>query len=723
MEEIELRFIVPNSELFANLRRLTTLGPLSLRALGKTRIVDHYLDTYDQTLQQRGWTCRLRHQDDRWLVTLKAPSSSQDACITRTELEIALEEKSRAPVDWPSGELREKVIGLVGEAPLVKLVTLRQARWRALVIEGGRQIAELSLDRVDYHYTGVRQRTYLLECELLPQGVQSDLDYIATFLVHHFCLFPDTRSKMLRALEMTQKGNSPDYDPSVRYQPRTMEELLERHDIDPDHAVAVADTAERLYIALQPLHHLDNSLLPSLRVAAMLHDIGRNLGKTRHQRRGYAQMLLQPIKDMPDSTRLAVAASAYLHCGGISAKRLAKAIPDLLPPANRESVLGIAALVRMATGLSPRSYSGAVVVDVDTDGHKVVVNLTGTQSHKLRRRIKRKSDLWQRIDGKKLKWHFLKEPLAQASDNTIGDEYGITTQDSIQIAGAKILAVQLTMMINSAKAVRLAQDPEAVHDLRVASRRMRSAFRLFGPQLVGSRVGLCRQGLRACAMQLGDVRNYEVQLELTEDYKNSVPSDLALLIDPLVSLWTEKHQLARRSLVGYVEGNEFANLISQLQELVQSQDKIPVPKKHRHSVCEMANEYLRSAASKVLEYDKVLTRSSLEELHVLRIECKRLRYCLEFFSSLLAGDSTIVLARLVDVQTLLGTLHDWYVSLADLNSICTLEQSAAERQGISNYRAYCYTCMNQSYIRFLSSWRGYANPRIQHTLQCLMNGK
>ena len=721
MEEIELRYIVPSAALFAKLKRQTTLGPLTLQALGQTRINDHYLDTCGQALQRQGWACRLRQEDGRWLVTLKAPSVSQGACITRTELEIALTKPCRNPAGWPASELRDKVITSIGGAPLVNLVTLRQMRWRAFVIEDTRHIAELALDRVDFCHAGVSQRTYILECELLPQGVQSDLDFIATILVHHFCLLPDTHSKMLRALELTAKGHSPDYDPSVRYQPRTLDELLQRHDIDPDHATAVAATAERLFIELQPVHHLDNTLLSSVKMAAMLHDTGRSLGKTHHQRLGYAQLLLQPLADMSDDVRLAVAASAYMHRGKINARRLTRAIPDSLPPTSREQVLGITALVRLATELTPRGSMGARIVKVDINSQSVVIELAGVQSRKLRRRIKKKSDLWQHICGRRLDWRYqTKEPLILAPNSNAGDDLGILPQDSIQIAGAKIISGQLTRMIVSAKAVRLAQDPESVHDLRVACRRLRSAFRLMGPQLVSSSVVPCQEGLRACAQQLGAVRNYEVQLELAMAYKSSAPSDQALLIEPLVSSWAAGHNQARQSLIAYIEGEEFARLISQLQELVQSQSHIPAPKKQRHLVCKMAPQYLRSAASRVLAYDKVLTQASLEKLHLLRIECKRLRYNLEFFTDLLAGDSTLVLARLIDAQTQLGTLNDWYVSLAALDSDLIQAQSSSERQGISSYRAYCYANMNQAYMSFLTSWRAYANPRIQHALQCLL---
>jgi CHAD domain-containing protein len=722
MEEIELHYLIPHAATYAMLRRLAALGPLTLQARGQVQIYDRYLDTWDRALLRQGWGCRLRREDGRWLVTLKAVSRCQDVRASRTELEIALSHPSIVPADWPAGELRDKVSALSGGTHLSKLVTVRQVRRRALVVEDSRQIAELDLDRVDLRHGDITQRAYILEIELFPQGVPADLDLITFLLVHHFSLLPDARSKLQRALELAALGHSPEYDPSVRYPAKTLDELLQRYDIDPDHAAAVTQAAEHFFRLLQPVHHLDDSLLPILKAAAMLHDTGRSVSKKQHQIQGYQQLLLQPLADLPDTTRIIVAVTAFLHRGQISSARLAQAIPHSLPPAAIEQASGIAALVRLAAGLTPRRTPGVHIGQVAISTRLIAIELLGARTRKLERRIQRKSNLWQLIYGKKLAWRWinLKRPLEPEPVVAQDGASDILPQDSIRAAGIRIMSVQVARMISGAEAVRLAQDPEAIHNLRVACRRLRSAFRVFGDTLVDDNFEACRIGLRVCGDMLGSVRNQEVMLGLLLGFKMSDPTGRIPAMDSIVGRWEKTCDQARRSLVDYIEGKAFKALIAQLQHLVCSPDSSPAIVKRRCRVKVMAKQHLHSASLRVLAYDKVIKTASLEELHKLRIECKRLRYSLEFFRSLLGSDSAMILTRLVDTQIQLGALHDWYVCLAALDTGCTDELAATEIEAVNAFRAYSRINLNQAYLGFLSSWRSFANSRVQNTLHSFL---
>jgi CHAD domain-containing protein/uncharacterized protein YjbK len=719
MEETELRYIVPDQELFSRLKSMTTLGPLTLLASGKSRITDHYLDTSDQILLHKGWSCRLRHADERWVVTLKSPSDSQGARTTRSELVNELTKPSRDRVHWPMGELREKLAYIIGDAPLIKLVTLRQVRWRALVIEGSRHTAEFALDRVDFRHNDSCQRIYILECELLTEGSLQDLDYIDSLLVHHFCLLPDSRSKLQRALELVVKGYSPDYDPSVRYQPRSVDELLQRYDIDRDYASAVADTAGTLFTVLQPVHHLRNDLIPSLRVAALLHDTGRNFSKKSHQDLGYSQLLLQPVIGLPDDFHIIASATAFLHRGKITDKRLSKVLPSFLTDDSREQIVGLAALVRLATSLPHTCSTLASVNKVDIRDHSVVIYLANADSRSFRRRIIRKSDLWLKVFEKRLEWRFQNNVSLPTMDAPHCNELDISRK-TIHTALTNTITDQLAVIIDSADAVCQARDPEAVHDLRVACRRIRSAFRFLSTLLDKSQVRKCQEGLRVCTDHLGAVRNFEVQLDLVANYKNNIPLQEGLLVEPLVQYWGRSQTQARQALISYIEEGIYDSLITPLRELIKTVGKIPLKEKKPHLQNVLAEQSLKLAATRILAFNNELNRASLADLHRLRIQCKRLRYALEFLGTLLCGNSVKVIDRIIAVQTELGTVHDWYVSLAALDDVYSSEHDAAWNQGISNYRVYCYTNLKQAYLRFLDSWRDYATPLNQRNLRQLI---
>src|SRR5437899_2129997 len=71
-------------------------------------------------------------------------------------------------------------------------------------------------------------------------------------------------------------------------------------------------------------------------------------------------------------------------------------------------------------------------------------------------------------------------------------------------AALVVLRAPLSRFLTLEPAVRAGADPEAIHDMRVAARRMRTALRLFSEVVPGWAEGL-RAELRWIASQLGDV--------------------------------------------------------------------------------------------------------------------------------------------------------------------------------------------------------------------------
>src|SRR5579862_2687576 len=61
------------------------------------------------------------------------------------------------------------------------------------------------------------------------------------------------------------------------------------------------------------------------------------------------------------------------------------------------------------------------------------------------------------------------------------DRPGMVAEDTMADAGRKVLAHYFAKMLSKEDGARKGDDTEAVHDMRVATRRMRSALKLFGP--------------------------------------------------------------------------------------------------------------------------------------------------------------------------------------------------------------------------------------------------
>lgn len=101
---------------------------------------------------------------------------------------------------------------------------------------------------------------------------------------------------------------------------------------------------------------------------------------------------------------------------------------------------------------------------------------------------------------------------------------GITLEDSMSEAGRKILAFYLARMLKEEAGVRKGDDVEAVHDMRVATRRMRSVLRIFSPYYERKKVKALVRRLRKVAGALGEVRDLDVFRMKTEAYAAGVPA-------------------------------------------------------------------------------------------------------------------------------------------------------------------------------------------------------
>lgn len=199
--ETEAKFLLPDREALERLARCSGAAGFSVEPGQALTVRDVYLDTPARALLAAGFACRRREQGGRILVTLKAAGSAPDAVHRRRELEVEIA-ADMPPARWPAGDARETTLRIIGEAPLVELLVLRQDRLVRRVMDGRRLVASMSLDEVTVE-AGPSWRE--LEIELAPAGTERDLTALATWARVRFGLEPCLRSKFERALEGVAK--------------------------------------------------------------------------------------------------------------------------------------------------------------------------------------------------------------------------------------------------------------------------------------------------------------------------------------------------------------------------------------------------------------------------------------------------------------------------------------------------------------------------------------
>jgi len=216
----------------------------------------------------------------------------------------------------------------------------------------------------------------------------------------------------------------------------------------------------------------------------------------------------------------------------------------------------------------------------------------------------------------------------------------------------------LRHMTSNQPAVEHGEDPEAVHQMRVGVRRLRSALRLFRRQLPVRETELLVEELRWLAGRLGAARDLDVFLEeLLGPLTKSRPGDagLAALREAAEAARREAYTELRREL----GTKRYTILVLRLGRLVDD------PTSRRRGASELARparpvarRLLRHLARRVRGLGARLAELSPEELHRLRIRTKRLRYAAELLAPLFGNEAVRTARRFAELQDVLGHLND-----------------------------------------------------------------
>lgn len=211
------------------------------------------------------------------------------------------------------------------------------------------------------------------------------------------------------------------------------------------------------------------------------------------------------------------------------------------------------------------------------------------------------------------------------------------------------------MQRNHAGAVA-SDDPEYIHQMRVAMRRLRACLRLFASVLPPDYAEPLLPSLREVMGRLGIARDLDVLLaEICAPVTAALPDEPRLAA--LAGIITDNRYAMRRNAVRHLESREFGQLMIQLAALLHTStlDEALAAE----SVATFATERLKRLRRKVRELASHTRLDDPASLHALRIGIKRLRYALEFFASLNRGKGQRRLANwLADIQGTLGELND-----------------------------------------------------------------
>lgn len=233
-------------------------------------------------------------------------------------------------------------------------------------------------------------------------------------------------------------------------------------------------------------------------------------------------------------------------------------------------------------------------------------------------------------------------------------------------AFAAIAAAALVQSGTNGAAMASSRDPEYLHQLRVALRRLRSALRAFAPMLERGRP--LKRGLRRLSPVLGRARDWDVFVQNAPRY--GVPPRL-------LRAARARRNAARLAAVQIVESAHFRGLLFRSLRWLERKPWGGTDM----TLAALAPDRLEKLHARVVPRPEL---ASAESRHRLRVRIKRLRYAGEFFAPAFpAAAAEAYLAPLRALQELLGELNDIAVArrlLRELGAAPAAHLTRRERQ-------------------------------------------
>ncbi|MCX4832601.1 CYTH and CHAD domain-containing protein [Streptomyces sp. NBC_01016] len=251
-------------------------------------------------------------------------------------------------------------------------------------------------------------------------------------------------------------------------------------------------------------------------------------------------------------------------------------------------------------------------------------------------------------------------------------------------AGARVLArlrAQRDALVELDPAVR--RDlPDSVHQMRVATRRMRSAFKTYKKVLDPAVTGSVGEELKWLAAELGIDRDREVLTERLTGRIDAVPR--TLLLGPVrgrLRIWAvARRHGSRRHTVAVLDGKRYMALLNSLDALLAEPPLLPAADKPAAEVLAKAARKDKARLAARVEHALSLEPGTRRDvaLHEARKAAKRARYAGEAARPVLGKQAKKFAKRMKGVQSVLGDHQDSVVAREALRQLGIQAHGAGE---------------------------------------------
>ncbi len=234
------------------------------------------------------------------------------------------------------------------------------------------------------------------------------------------------------------------------------------------------------------------------------------------------------------------------------------------------------------------------------------------------------------------------------------------------------------VIFENAPRVRSAEDTEGLHDMRVASRRLRETFRLFGMFYPPSKLKKILGQVKKLTRILGSSREMDVNVALLQDFQGEPDAVVQTTHEHLLETLERRKEKVRKRMHHALDEINLKKLRAEWVNFAQAALLEPEPQSVLSGIQrEFESEaYLKQTfailgqkATPLLAFQATALPSETDDtLHRLRIAVKKFRYVLEIYNPLHNQRFDAAIQAAKDLQDLLGKIHDYAVLVGQIQT-------------------------------------------------------
>ncbi|MCW1918066.1 CHAD domain-containing protein [Rhodobacter sp. KR11] len=306
-------------------------------------------------------------------------------------------------------------------------------------------------------------------------------------------------------------------------------------------------------------------------------------------------------------------------------------------------------------------------------------------------------------------------------------EVRIEAADSAFDAATRIIATYLPVVRANEPGILADHDTEFLHQYRIGLRKIRLILGLFEGVYRADRTQDLRDRFAKLMRATGPLRDLDVAI-LDRDHAHAMlPPSLHPGLEALFAALATERQEALRQMAAHLQGRDYAAEIKTLTRLFDKPRHLGPGKLADVLATDLALRLILARHQKICQAAARITPETPDEdLHLIRLHLKKLRYLIEFFAPLFAPVPYKVVRKTIKgLQDLLGQFNDGVVQQVSLQEVL-LRQAAppvAMAQSVGALMAVLHGCHGTDRAAAIAALQAFTGPDLCTIFHSMLPGQ